>query len=223
MIKNANNKFDKLIERAGITRPDEQLELFDGDPNKEASELSVFYPYSKIATISLYLYSMEFGSPPLYSVLNRACRDGDDSYLETLGPYAKVLSHITSESEMNRDSKDKIKTGVLYFLEGTGVHRNTAGIFLLWRGANMLNYQINAYKDHVMKEYICLPGNASCSQDVKTALGFALDYPKTDHVSVLFVISCRNYEGPRGIRLNNEAYSAFPGEREILLTEGACM
>lgn len=67
---------------------------------------------------------------------------------------------------------------------------------------------------------VSIPGNASCSQNLKIALGFALNNPKAKHVPTLFVISCRNYESPQGIRMNNEAYTAFPCERETLLMEG---
>ena len=38
--------------------------------------------------------------------------------------------------------------------------------------------------------------------------------------AVIFVISCQNYFGYHGIRLNNEAYSSFPEENEILLRDG---
>ena len=36
----------------------------------------------------------------------------------------------------------------------------------------------------------------------------------------LFVISVRNYGSPEGMRMNNEAYTSYPGENEILLREG---
>ena len=36
----------------------------------------------------------------------------------------------------------------------------------------------------------------------------------------LFVISVRNYISPEGMRMNNEAYTSYPGENEILLREG---
>ena len=65
-----------------------------------------------------------------------------------------------------------------------------------------------------------IPGNASCSQNLKIALGFAAENPKKDHVSVLFVISCPNYDSPAGIRMNNSAYTSFPVESETLLMEG---
>ena len=71
-----------------------------------------------------------------------------------------------------------------------------------------------------LRERVCLPGNQSCSQDLDVALGFATKNPKPLHKPVLFVLSCQKYDAPSGIRMNNEAYTAFPTEREILLQEG---
>ena len=69
-------------------------------------------------------------------------------------------------------------------------------------------------------KYVNMPGNASCSQNLKIALDFAITNLKQDNISVLFVISCQNYNSPSGIRMNNKAYSSFPSESEILLMEG---
>ena len=46
---------------------------------------------------------------------------------------------------------------------------------------------------------------------------------KQDTVSVLFVIGCQNYERINGVAMNNEAYSAYPCEEEILLCDGCDM
>ena len=69
-------------------------------------------------------------------------------------------------------------------------------------------------------KWVKIPGNSSCSQNLKIALGFAAENTNKDLISVLFVISSENYESPRSIRMNNKAYSSFPSESEILLTEG---
>ena len=70
-------------------------------------------PYSKITSFVLYLYSMEFGTPPLYSDLNKAARakNVDPNLLNNLGPFAQVLSQITEKAEEERSTDDKIKTG----------------------------------------------------------------------------------------------------------------
>ena len=43
---------------------------------------------------------------------------------------------------------------------------------------------------------------------------------KAEDIAVLFVICCRNYQSPAGIRMNNEAYTSYPSEKEVLLCEG---
>ena len=94
-----------------------------------------------------------------------------------------------------------------------------AGCFLLFRGVQMKAEWLAPWLNRVGEE-VKIPGNSSCSQNLKIALGFAAANPKPDHTSVLFVISCRNYFSPRGVRMNNEAYTSFPVESEILLMEG---
>lgn len=37
---------------------------------------------------------------------------------------------------------------------------------------------------------------------------------------VVFLVVCQNYFRFNGIRMNNEAYSSYPHEKEVLLTEG---
>ena len=76
-------------------------------------DLNVANPYGKIASLVLYLYSMELGSPPLYHEINRVCRTMDLSYLQTLGPYIRVLGSVTYMSEHCRDDNDKIETGFM--------------------------------------------------------------------------------------------------------------
>lgn len=78
---------------------------------KYDDELGLCNPYSKITCFILYLYSCEFGTPPLYAELNRVARDMDLDYLDTLGPYARALSEITLQAEQARNEDDKIKTG----------------------------------------------------------------------------------------------------------------
>ena len=68
-----------------------------------------------------------------------------------------------------------------------------------------------------------LPGNTSTSEDISVALNFAfpLDFQqKEDHVPTLFVISVKNGIRYMGVRMNNECYSAYPSENELVLKEG---
>ena len=59
-------------------------------------------PENETSKIILYIYSMELGSPPLYSEINRVCRDMDESQLTTLGPYIRALGIVTAFSERNK-------------------------------------------------------------------------------------------------------------------------
>lgn len=68
--------------------------------------------------------------------------------------------------------------------------------------------------------YVQMSSNISCSLDLHTALHFATSNAKSNHVPTLFVISCQNFNAPDGIHLNNEAYTAYPSEGEVLLQEG---
>ena len=49
---------------------------------------------------------MELGTPPLYSVANRAARDMDMSLLEDLGPFNQALCNITYGAEHYKDEDD---------------------------------------------------------------------------------------------------------------------
>ena len=76
-----------------------------------------------------------------------------------------------------------------------------------------------------LREEVQLPGSNSCSKMPTIALKFALDkeYMKPNHIPTLFVINCRNYDGIAGMALNNEAYTAYPSECEVLLAEGCAV
>lgn len=43
--------------------------------------------------------SLEMGSPPLYSEVNRVSRNMDEEQLANLGPFIKALGEITYKSE----------------------------------------------------------------------------------------------------------------------------
>ena len=69
-------------------------------------------------------------------------------------------------------------------------------------------------------KFIRIASYSSCSQNLKVGLEFAIKNQKPDHVPVLYAITCQNYQPILGIRLNNEAYTAYPSESEIVLEEG---
>ena len=65
----------------------------------------------------MYLFSLEFGNPPLYAEVNRVMREMDFTQLELLGPFIQALGDVTCWGEMNKCTEDKIKTG--FICEGT--------------------------------------------------------------------------------------------------------
>ena len=65
----------------------------------KGGELDLSDPYSKVTCFILFLYSMELGSPPLYSELNKVCRMMDLKNLDTLGPFARCLDVIIEGAE----------------------------------------------------------------------------------------------------------------------------
>ena len=93
-----------------------------------------------------------------------------------------------------------------------------AGVFMLWRGALMSQEWINDYEQNCFTR-IKMPGNNSCTKDLKVAMKNATENATLDQKSVLFVVSCQNYKMYQGRRLNNEAIHAYPSECEVLLKE----
>ena len=99
-------------------------------------------PYSKISSLTAYLYSMELGQPPLYAEVNRVTRDMDMTQIEHLGPYICVLFRVLNRGELGKAADDKIVTGQM---QG-GVFVNYAGSFLAWRGAPMKEEWITPFE-----------------------------------------------------------------------------
>ena len=51
-------------------------------------------------------------------------------------------------------------------------------------------------------------------------LDFAFGKLNSELTPVLFIFTIMNYLGYAGVRLNNEAFSSYPYEQEVLLMEG---
>lgn len=62
-------------------------------------EYGLWCPSSKACFLILWLYSIE---PPLYSYLNKACRQMDVTMLSMLGPWARALYEIVCNAECSR-------------------------------------------------------------------------------------------------------------------------
>ena len=94
------------------------------------ADICLANPYSKACCLIFQLYSMEIGSPPLYSVANRVSRDMDLTLLKELGPFLRALFEITKWAENYKKEDDKILQGRSF----GGKQGNMAGSFLLLRG-----------------------------------------------------------------------------------------
>jgi len=121
------------------------------------TELGLWNPYSNASCFIMNLYSMEFGSPPLYSAVNSAARDMDVTKLKDLGPFVRALGQITDGAEFFKQDDDKY----------------TEKESLLWRGAMMKREWIAPYSQNIGK-HVRLQGYTSCSRDPKVGLDFAM-------------------------------------------------
>ena len=91
---------------------------------------------------------------------------------------------------------------------------------MLFRGAPMQNDWVKPYADKVGR-VVYLPQSMSTSKDPMVALGFAMpDRIKDNQTPTLFVFTIQNYYTMSGLTMNNEAYTAYPSEKEVILSEG---
>ena len=79
---------------------------------------------------------------------------------------------------------------------------------------------IDPYIANISGPPVHLPGNNSCSRSLKVALSFALNSQNPDTIPIIFLLACKNFTSPAGMAMNNEAYTAYPSEGEVLLVEG---
>ena len=128
--------FESIFEPVTIENKDAPMVKKGFEP-----ELDLWNPYSKITCFIVYLYSLEYGNPPLYAEANRAARDMDLTLVKELGPFLKALSEITFRAEQNKKPQDKYKlTGLDVFQNPSNngaVEYNIAGSFLEFRGCAM--------------------------------------------------------------------------------------
>ena len=129
--------------------------------NDQDAILGLHNPYSKVSCLILYLFSMELGSPQLYSEANRVARDIDLDYLQQLGPFLRALHVIAFASEKNKKEGDRVTTGK----ELGGSNWNMAGSFFLFRGAPMQDEWVNPYVEAI-GTWVRLPGINSCSKSL---------------------------------------------------------
>lgn len=105
---------------------------------------------------------MEFGSPPLYTVVNQVARKLDYEYLDTLGPYMQVLNTICTAAEHFRLEGDKMTIGKQIHDSQCGALANIGGIFMMWRGIHVQPSDLKPWLDKT-GQLVCMPSIASCS------------------------------------------------------------
>ena len=138
------------------------------------------------------------------------------TYLKELGPFLKALGSVSRSAEMYKSKDDKVTAGEKL----GGSEWNMAGSFMLFRGAPMQDDWVKPYADKVGWS-ILLPQSTSTTKDPVGALGFAFPKKiKENQTPTFFVFACQNYWRITGLTMNNEAYTAYPSEDEVLLCEG---
>ena len=74
-------------------------------------ELNFKDPHSRISNFLVYLYTIEFGSPPLYTEANRCAREMDLSLLDELGPFCHGLYFVTMWAEKGKSAGERLAYG----------------------------------------------------------------------------------------------------------------
>ena len=67
-FKGYKDVMNRIVKTIGFTKAGYSMNIFGNDEN------SLNDPYSKVTHLVIYLFSMEFGQPPLYAEVNRVCR-----------------------------------------------------------------------------------------------------------------------------------------------------
>lgn len=210
--------FEHIFELVGISDWEQPLVI---DIEQMKSDVCITNPYSKISCILFYLYSLELGTPPFYSVVNQVARDKDESQVQNLGPFIRALTQLITEGESEKAQLDRIKMGN-EFKKDKCVAWNMAGAFLLWKGANMKQEWIQRY-EQMTSEAMHIDQNIVCYRDPKMALNFVLNKETAGYVPVLFVIACQNYIIPYGVYINSGAFTAYPAEDAFILHQSCKM
>ena len=145
-------------------------------------------------------------------------RTKDTTHLQSLGPYAVAMFWILLGAEENRE--DKLTPGN-YMKDDSYNIGSMRGCFPLFRGGSMRPEWLDTYNQSIGNGFR-FKGQASCSLNLHIALNFAYDGLAKDQlrVPVLFIYAIVNYSDYGGVRMNNEGFSAYPYEEEILMKDG---
>ena len=128
----------------------------------------------------------------------------------TYGPFDRCLSFIVGgKTERNRyDRLDSSNTPI------------SPASFLLFKGCYMPSSEIMKWKNTVGKKII-LPSVSSFNQNFRESM-YASRHKNenTDIKSVIFCLTIFNEIDYPGFRLNDERYTCYPDEEEVLLPAG---
>ena len=182
--------FAKLVELAGIQDAQESLKgKLDNLEDKSTCML-------------LYIYLCE---PPLYMDLHTACRRMDIRFIDSLGPFNRVMSKIFYSAEQKRT--DQVLTG--YHEHDPALGKRFchpmgyfSQCFILMRGAYMKPKWIEKWRKFVGKadpynrdqpHFITLPENTSFTKNFQNCMTFAqTPLEMNDRIPIIIFISCRN-------------------------------
>ena len=98
VIKSTRKIYKDLIEMVQIKDMNKPME------HNNHPEIGICNPYSKVSCFILYIYSMEWGSPPFYAEVNRIAREMDLKQLKRIGPFIRALSVIAVKGERGKDN-----------------------------------------------------------------------------------------------------------------------
>lgn len=160
--------------------------------------------------------------PPLYSDVNRACRDMDMTKLTSLGPFARVIYEILYWSKViDLRRSDALRVGYMNGIDGP--YGKFSECFMTFRGVKMEDPKLlEDYKDKI-GSMVNILGTISTSMKLSIGLEYSRYAKKYDYVpgkSVLFVFLFKNHEYQKGFRLNQKEYTPYPNDEEFILLEG---
>ena len=129
----------------------------------------------------------------VYTDLNRATRDKDQSKIKFYGAFAAALSFILYSASQHRSDLKVPKSMKLY------------------RGIKMSAQEVRNYK---VGSKVNLSGYTSTSKDIGVALAFAFKNFENGQIAVIFEI---DFKGNCGMFELTDGFSAYPDEGEVLL------
>ena len=92
IIRNSRHDFLFILNTMNFTESEMSTPL----KSSTHEILGLYNPYSKASCILMNLYSLEIGSPPLYSDANQKARNLDKTFLKELGPFLCAFGRVTS-------------------------------------------------------------------------------------------------------------------------------